>query len=376
MRPTITAAYPPIEAETYDALRESLHTYLEAFWRRVPPPHPERLATQARRLSEIYNHLSPQTPYGRPELSDARLHFFMPTDIVKPWGPLLELMPSAQLLERNRLSILDLGGGTGTGSVSCALVLAALGFKGHVTFTVVEPDVAVNRHLKTTFAALQDCGLVAFDTTFDTVTIEDYLTRQRDRSRFDLVLIVNVLSEAFDDEEYVDGASRWFKRLVAERVKSTGFLVVLEPALKRFSRMLSQASDQCRADGLALLAPCQPATCPQLARPNGFCFHSMRAPLTPLLQSVSARSGLDRHEVNFAYLTFGTGKAPLPRPELPPGEVLGRVVSFPRRVKKGFNYHLCTLDGLLVGYAPRLLNDDTIKGGKLPIGTIVTIAPK
>ncbi len=374
MRPTIKSAIPPISIELYDELRSLHGRFMEVFSRHNPPPHPEPLAKQARKLSEVYNRLAPGRPYGRPELADARLHFFMPTDIVKLWGPLLELFATLPLQGRKHLSILDLGGGTGTGCVSAAMVLSALGFEGRVEFTVVEPDNAVNRHLKKTFAVLRECRFVTFETKVEKLTIEDYLARKSSARRSDLVLIVNVLSEAFPEDEYAAGAARWFKQIVRELTKKSGFLLVIEPALRRFSRLLSEAGDMCRSDGMALLAPCLPGGCPHLAKGGGFCFHSMRAPLTPLLQSVSARSNLDRHEVNFAYLTFGSGEEALEIPEAGPGEVLGRTVSFPRRVKKGFNYHVCTADGLLVAFAPRLLPDGETKGGKLPIGTVVTVA--
>ncbi len=374
MRPTIKSAKPPITVETYDELRTLHGQFMEIFSRHVPPPHAERLATQAKRLSEVYNQLSPGRPYGRPELADARLHFFMPTDIAKLWGPLLELLATLPLAGRKRLSILDLGGGTGTGCVSAAMVLSALGFEGQVEFTVVEPDGAVNRHLKKTFEVLRECKFVAFETKVERLTIEDFLAAKSRGKRNDLVLIVNVLSEAFADDEYAAGAARWFKQIMREQTKKSGLLLVIEPALRRFSRLLSEAGDRCRSEGLELLAPCRPESCPHLAKGGRFCFHSMRAPLTPLLQSVSARSGLDRHEVNFAYLTFGSGEEPLEEVEAGPGEVLGRTVSFPRRVKKGFNYHVCTTDGILVAFAPRILPDGETKGGKLPIGTIVTVA--
>ncbi len=374
MRPTIQTAVPPISTQTYDELRLLHGQFMEVFTRLVPPPHPVRLATQARRLSEVYNHLAPGNPYGRPELADARLHFFMPTDIVKLWGPLLELAATLPMPGRKHLSILDLGGGTGTGCVSAAMVLAALGFTGRVDFTVVEPDTAVNRHLKKTFEVLRECRFVTFEAKVEMVSIEDFLASKGKRKQHDLVLLINVLSEAFDDADYAAGAAAWFKQIVREQTTRQGFLVVLEPALRRFSRLLSEAGDLCRQAKLPLLAPCRPGVCPHLANDKGFCFHSMRAPLTPLMQSVSARSGLDRHEVNFAYLTFGTGEQAVELPETGPREIVGRTVSFPRRIKKGFNYHVCTANGLLVAFAPRLLADGETKGGKLPLGTLVTIA--
>jgi hypothetical protein len=373
MRPTITAARPPFSRELYDLLREHHARFDEVFHRLLPAPNPERLARQARQLSEIYNHLAPQNPYGRPELADARLHFFMPTDIAKVWGPLVELLPALDPASLKRLSILDLGGGTGTGTVAASMALAAAGFRGQAESVIVEPDAAVNRHLRTTFDALQGTRSVNLGWRLEQATIEGFLNTAPEQ-RFDLVLVVNVLSEAFTDDAYAAGAANLIRRLLAERVKKSGFLVLIEPALKRFSRLLYAAGDACRQEGLPLFAPCLAPACPHLAKANGFCFHSMRVPMTPLLQSVAARSGLERHEVNHAYLTFGRGRQSIQAPVPGEGEILGRIVSFPRRIKKGFNYHVCTANGLLVAFAPRTLPDGETRGNRLPHGTLVTIA--
>lgn len=122
-----------------------------------------------------------------------------------------------------------------------------------------------------------------------------------------------------------------------------------------------------------LFAPCKPPLCEQLEKPNGFCFHAQKVPMTPLLQRISAFSGLDRYEVNYAYLTLSPKAMRQPHPELPEGAVAGRIVSFPKRVKKGFNYFVCTPEGLIVAFAARFLPETTTKGGRLPHGTLVTV---
>jgi len=359
-----------------EKLVELHRDFEKAFHGIMRPPGPEPLARQARHLSLIYNDLSPENPYGRPELAEARLHFFMPTDIVKIWGPAAEVLP--QLMERNdrKLDGLDLGCGTGTASIGLAMMLAAGNYQGDVRFTLVEPDGAVNRYLKSTMEALDRSRMIRSRQTHCQSTIEEYLATASDQ-RFDLVVVLNVLSEAFEEDAYVDGTHALVSRLLKERVKKTGFLVVVEPALKRFARKIAQVQEMCASESRFPFAPClADKGCPQVEKRGAFCFHSARVPMSPLLQSVAARSQLDRHEVNYSYLTFSPVGTTLPAHTAQEGHINGRIISFPKRIKKGFLYFVCTRDGIINAFAPRVLPDGETKGGKLPHGTIVSIASR
>jgi len=188
------------------------------------------------------------------------------------------------------------------------------------------------------------------------------------------VVVVNVLSEAFREESYVEGSLDLVRQLLKRKVKRSGFLVIVEPALKRFARKMAEIGAAFQAGGGCLAAPCLAAAgCPYLLRKDRFCFHAISVPLSPLLQSVSARSELDRHEVNYSYLTFSPEDFEQELPECGEGTMAGRIVSFPKRVKKGFNYFVCTGEGVIQGFAPRVLPDGNSKGGKLKHGTMVVV---
>jgi len=376
MRFPIEQAVLPFHIRHWSVLCAAHERFTQALARLRKPPSPEQTAAQVKKLSLIYNSLSPASPYNRPELVDARLHFFMPSDIVKVWGPMGEVVELA-VFSKREISVLDLGCGAGTASVGLAMVLAAAGFAGTVSFTLVEPDPALLRHLRVSFQALRDAGIVRHRTRMEPVTLEEHLAARR-TARHDLVVALNVLCEAFSGPEYLSATRALVKTLLRDRLGREGVLLVIEPALKRFARLVAELGDRCRDEGTALYAPCLAGPpCPQRdSAGRAFCFHSCPVPVSPFLQSVSARSGLDRHEVNYAYLSLTPGRLRLfEEMEKEDGEACfaGRIISFPKRVKKGYHYFVCTGRGVVQGFAPRMLPDGRTRGGRLRHGTLVRL---
>ena len=250
------------------------------------------------------------------------------------------------------------------------MLLAKLGFEGKLSLTLVEPDRTVARLAPAALGALKDVCDLRFRESIRGDDVDGFL-RARLPERFDLVLMLDVLTEMFPRDDYVAGVGALATRLLKDKVKRTGFLVLVEPALKKVSELLSQVGTEHARSGGTVYGPCPTGGyCPAIERKGGFCFHSAVVPMSPLLQSVSARCGLARHEVNFSYLSISpSGRMP-PAPAF---ESWGRIVSFPRRVKKGFNYHVCTPGGLSVAFAPRFLADGSTRGGRLKHGTIVKL---
>ena len=370
MRCTIQSASPPLYQGHWTDLADLHRAFVDALQLLVPPPPPERLARDAGVVSAIYNSFLDEQAAGRPDLSDARLHYFMPTDLAKIWLPFGELAGALELPRRKMISILDLGAGTGTASIGLVMLLAKLGFEGKLSLTLVEPDRTVARLAPAALGALKDVCDLRFRESVRGDDVDGFL-RARLPERFDLVLMLDVLTEMFPRDDYVAGVGALATRLLKDKVKRTGFLVLVEPALKKVSELLSQVGTEHARSGGAVYGPCPTGgRCPAIERKGGFCFHSAVVPMSPLLQSVSARCGLARHEVNFSYLSISpSGRMP-PAPAF---ESWGRIVSFPRRVKKGFNYHVCTPGGLSVAFAPRFLADGSTRGGRLKHGTIVKL---
>ena len=377
MRETIENAHFPVSEQQWSGLCRWHGEYEQLLVERVPPRSNEHLARTARVLSSIYNAPGQESPVGRKDLLGARRFFFMPTDMVKMWLPLAEVLPLLALQRRKHLSVLDLGCGLGTASLGLALMLLQQEYCGKTAFTLVEPDRLLADELRLSLDVLRQLGLNGFSSQVRVESLEEYVGRTPER-RHDLVVAMNVMCEAYGPEEYVQSTAHLVRRLLDKHVSSSGVVILLEPALKRFSRLVSGVDFLCRQEGVRAVFPCMdPRGCPHLSTPGGFCFHSTRVPTSPRVQSISARSGLSRHEVNFAYLTFlksGSGFS-LPFADESTGEdaTPGRIVSFPSRSKKGFLYFVCTPLGLLRAFAPRVLPGTLQKGGKLPHGALVTV---
>ncbi len=366
----------PFSAENRVRLVDLQAQLLDALQENSPPPHVEVISRQVERVSALYNGLAEGNTFEQASLLDARLHFFLPTDVPKTWLPLGEVIPKLAESHPRRLEILDLGAGLGTGVVGTAMTLHLAGFRGEASFTCVEPDRILADRLSSVTKPLSELNWITLKARSVPMHMEEYLHRFRD-DRFDLVLVISVLSEAFDSDEYEASTLALLQRLLKEKVKKTGALVVIEPALKRFSRPISAVRNQLTA----VRAPCLADECPLLKKKDSFCFHSTRVPPHPLLQSVSSRSGLNRHEVNYTYLTLSPGAADHhsgPHQEDgQPEELWGRIISFPKRVKLGFQYFVCTPGGVVNAVVPRWLasGEESLRGKNLPFGARALLEP-
>lgn len=370
----IVSVASPFSREVIASLGRRFSDYLEQAHLRLPPAHVERIAYEAVSVSNAYNRLSDDGTFERKDQLQARLHFYLPTDIPKLWLPLFEALEATGLQERKRLEILDLGAGAGTASIGASLVLQQRGFAGALQFDLVEPDRLLAGAQEKFIEALAATGTRVEGRKNHPQSIEAYLSTRRE-DRFDLVLAVNVFNELFDEEHYEEETARLVQRLMREKVKKGGALVVIEPALRNISRLVSATVTRLNAGKTPVHAPCVPSVCPMLTWKQRFCFHSIVVPPHSILQSVAARSGLDRHEVNYSYFTLLSGVEPLPTEPPADGEgtLTGRVISFPRKVKLGYQYHVCTSRGVIRAIAPRWLMGETVRGRMLPFGSTVTL---
>jgi hypothetical protein len=292
------------------------------------------------------------------------------------WLAAAELFPHFATGRRRELAVLDLAGGPGTASSGVVLALSVLGFEGRVSCTLVEPDGRVGRLSQGTFEALGDVVQLGLLRKLQTSTVQDYLDRADER--FDLVVASNVVGRDAGTALSAEETAALIQRLLRERVKRTGFLLVAAPAQKRVAIPLAAAVSKAAQALVPPFSPCLAVPCPHLsAKPEKerFCLHSVPVPLTPYHQSVCARAGLERHEAHFSYVIFApAGRPPVVAGPAPGAEDarIGRIVSFPKRMKKGFQYVVCTREGLVTAFAPRLLPGG-IKGGHLPHGTMVEL---
>jgi len=113
--------------------------------------------------------------------------------------------------------------------------------------------------------------------------------RLRADERFDLIGFGHVLNELFSNERGLERRATLIEEALG-RVKPTGSLLIIEPALRETSRALLQVRDRLVARGYAVRAPCMyRAGCPALVKESDWC-HAERAWQLPKLVEDLARS--------------------------------------------------------------------------------------
>jgi len=310
----------------------------------------------------------------------ADLFFRGPTDAAKLWTPLSELTPELGLQSRKELHVACLGRGAGAAIVGAFLHLASVGFRGRVHATILETDPGRSRDTAVccnALSALPDSPALLARIS-GTPGSHPGLSQggpsgRFKTERFDLVVLMD--HSATDPVENTGKTtSSLILRIMEDVVKRTGFLVVIDRAEKSISRTLVAAGGELESEGHRIFAPVPfDPILAQLSRGHAFSFHSTPVPLTPYLQSVAGKARLDRHEVNYSYLSLSPSRRVLALPDFGPNGFPGRVMSFPKRVKNGFHYFVSCRVGMIVAFAPLMLPGEGGRARRLPFGTVVRI---
>lgn len=374
MKDAIVRARAPLCGERTDL--HALHRrFVDAWFQAVPPTHPDRLAKQALLLHDLELGKAEGGLFERRDLLDARTQFVLPLEIPKFWLPLSETVGYLDAVHR-RLSVLDLGCGVGAAGAATALFFSHQGAVREVQWTGVESDRTLAAPFEQLVDVVRGVSGLNLHVNRHSLALEKYLA-QHQEERFDLVILPGQLGGFVPPDNSPEPAVEFLAKLLREKVKKSGFLIILEPSIKRSSRFLSTVLGALHAAGTPTFSPCATGgTCPYLATREKFCIHSVPVAAHPLVQSVAARANLRGHEVHFSYGVLSPKGLRLPLWEgtVPDGHVAGRVVSFPDRRPHGFAYQLCSEEGVSLGVAPRLLPDEAGKGNRLTHGTQVLVA--
>jgi hypothetical protein len=323
----------------------------------------------------------------------------MPTDLVKVWIPLAEhLLVNPGLLDKPRISVLDLGAGAGACASGLLLYLGAVGYKGTVQLRLDEPDPELGQSLADAVASAAKVAGLKTDIKCTTQSLHDLPAlpnpdrqgggsspalpnpdRQGggpSRDRYNLVLCQNVVNEVFPPETFLDQGQDLVDR-VTRMLTPDGAFILVEPALLMPSRRVSQLRDRLLTSDFNLQAPCVcQGPCPETATKAGYCFHTIRVPSDPYLQRLGDLSALRRHEVNFCYLTVarGPGSYTDSAKNLCAGgpEAL-RLISHPQKRAGGFVFFACHASGLVRLWLPRHLDRDEglVRVKRLGLGCLV-----
>jgi SAM-dependent methyltransferase len=246
----------------------------------------------------------------------ARAGFFFTRDLVKPFGPLDELLATNTFPQAESLRVLDLGAGMGATSFGLArwLRLRARPVK-QLTVLALEQDAAALRGFSAFQRALRDSD--EFVPVELDARAED-LRNVRERG-FQLVLLGFVLNELFSDAPDRIAQRAQLVRQAYDLLTPDGALIILEPALKETTRELMQLKDELR--DLNIVAPClHHQSCPMLPSERDWCHQELAYALPPALADVARAASLRWEGLSYASLVLSK------QPRLP-RDALWRVVS-------------------------------------------------
>lgn len=333
-----------------DAFLETLRAVAtDAFGRAAPDG--DALAAAIREVSHHYNLERDRVTdlSGQTAALTARLRFFLPRDLFKIWGPLAELQAAGQLPSRRPWRVLDLGAGLGTTTLGIATFAAATGTATGLRVQALDVD---DRALSVMASLLgRDLPLPTVSVSLSTraVGIERLPTLD---GPYDLVvagLSLNELTAATSsgqsEAEQADQLLTWIDGAM-KNLAPGGAMVIVEPALRKTSRVLQHIRDrvQARTSAPWVFAPCLGiAQCPLLERPRDWCHASIRFPFPRALSELAKAAGLRQSDPTFSYLTLLPREASLARIGDAERRPL-RVVGGPRASKGKLELDVCGED--------------------------------
>jgi hypothetical protein len=258
-------------------------------------------------LSAAYNDPARARASAR-EAGAARLGFSFARDVPKGAGAVRELVATGTLrLNGGTLRVLDLGAGFGATTWGVVRALEASGASGTVEATWVDADAVA---LDVASAVVKERALRQARLRLLVRTVARSALRSLDDlGEFDLVLAGQLLSELGVGTEgdvrlamLVERVSSW----LARNTRSSGTLVVVEPALRDRTRTLHRVRDALASrPEVTIFAPCLHAIgCPALARESDWCHEDLDVDLPAWLTPVAHAAGLRREGLTFSYLVL------------------------------------------------------------------------
>lgn len=333
------------------------------------------LAAEVQRVSALYN--GGRAPAaGDARALCARLRFFLPRDLPKLDGPLAELARVDAFPERDALRVLDLGAGLGTSTLALSRFAARTGIATRLEVDAVDRDTDALALARRVWARAADWGGVPIAARPIAMDLGRLVGARLNRN-YDVVLlglVWNELTREAPEEQAAEQHLAWLAE-ITPRVADDGVVVILEPALRRETRILHRVRDALarRPGPPHVFAPCvRRGDCPMLARERDWCHERVSCPLPASLSALAHAAGLREHDLTYSYLTLHMQARSLR--EIAPVPLL-RVVGGPLRTKGKRELFIC---GDVPATRARLLDRDASPPNAvfdtLGRGDVVTIA--
>jgi ribosomal protein RSM22 (predicted rRNA methylase) len=286
----------------------------------------EELREALFQLSHLFTHKRTCVKEEFDERFDkAYLAFFSPLSYLKTYCILRETFHFLPV--KNSMRILDIGAGQGAGSFAGFEILKEMGKRP-------EEIVCIDRRTPS-YNILEGLNLPH---EYKIMDIEDFGIRRM--KNFDLILIINSLTEAFgfDTDFLWKKISLIFDQLLSEN----GILIIIEPALKDSTRCLMRIRDiffKERPDG-SIIAPCILINeCPMLKvkTRNEWCHFSIKWKPPRFMEIINRELKREIDLPKFSYLIIFKGKFSFPENYAGAGRVVSNL-----RVEKGKKrFYLC-----------------------------------
>ena len=246
-----------------------------------------------------------------PLLAAAYRAYFMPVNLAKMQS-LLDELPDESGLENDPstpMTVLDVGGGPGTGALACLDRMAARQQRG-VRVVSVDRSRATGRDARRLWevycraAAVHSSGLELYEADLEKPQKGPVWDRIREAAPYDVIMMANCLNELF--RKCADPPVRR-AALVAEvlpLLQPHGTVMIVEPALRPVTRDLHRVRDQLLRQGACTVySPClHEQACPALVRADDWC-HEERPWVPPAwIQMIDREVGFIKDALKFSYL--------------------------------------------------------------------------
>jgi hypothetical protein len=283
---------------------------------------PRRLAECVAELSAAYND-GTRARAGVKQAGAARLSFSFVRDVPKGASAVRELVAAQTLRgaapDGDVIRVLDVGAGLGAMTWGLARALDASGRRTRIEATWVDADAdAIDVGRAILRGRSSRAGSVQLEVRTEVAALESLWSGPppagaRTRPPFDVVFVGQVLSEldvGESDATRVERHAGKLAGLLDAYAAPSGFLVVVEPALRDRTRHLHRVRDALVAPGdnpdrsrAIVFAPClHEAPCPALAQPRDWCHEDLPIDLPPWLVPIARGAGLRYQGLTFSYL--------------------------------------------------------------------------
>lgn len=237
-------------------------------------------------------------------LSTAYLQYFLPVNLAKIQVLLTE-MPTPEPIEK--LSILDIGSGPGTGALAVLDWWYQRRWPCAVSVTAVDRSTRALRQARQLwegYCRLAGPGEIDFQTVEGDLERRAWSEQVRQKAPFDLIIFANALNEVHAEASDPIIARTALVEEALSLLATHGTMMIVEPALRETSRALHQVRDRLLHEKrCTIYSPClHENNCPALVKPDDWC-HEERAWEPPAsIQEIDGEIGFIKDALKFSYL--------------------------------------------------------------------------